>query len=216
MSARPLDARVAHWLVRPLRHTPVTPSHLTTLRLVVGLASALAFAAGGHWVVTGGWLFFLSNLLDHTDGELARMTGRITPFGHAYDLASDAAVHGLVFLGIGIGLRSGWLHQWAAPLGLLAGLSVSAIFWLRIEIERRIGAARAALPNTGWFEIEDVLYLLPLVVLGGALQPFLLAAVVGAPLFAAWLAVRYRGLRPQPTSPSPPTTPSDLTPGRDP
>ncbi len=214
MSTRPLDARLAHWLVRPLQHTPVTPSHLTTLRLVVGLASAVAFAAGGHWVVTGGWLFFLSNLLDHTDGELARMTGRITRFGHVYDLASDAAVHGLVFLGIGIGLRSGWLHQWAAPLGLLAGLSVSAIFWLRIEIERRIGAARAALPHTGWFEIEDVLYLLPLVVLGGALQPFLLAAVVGAPLFAAWLVFRYLGLRPHPESPS--TLSTTSTPARDP
>lgn len=216
MSARPLDARVAHWLVRPLRHTPVTPSHLTTLRLGVGLASAMAFAVGGEWVVTGGWLFFLSNLLDHTDGELARMTGRITRFGHVYDLASDALVHGLVFLGIGIGLRSGWLQQWAAPLGLLAGLSVSAIFWLRIEIERRIGTAKAALPNTGWFEIEDVLYLLPLVVLGGALQPFLLAAVVGAPLFAGWLAFRYLGLQPRSTPRSAAAIPSDLAPGREP
>ncbi len=216
MSARPLDARVAHWLVRPLQHTAVTPSHLTTLRLAVGLVSASAFAAGSDWAVLGGWLFFLSNLLDHTDGELARMTGRITWFGHVYDLASDALVHGLVFLGIGIGLRSGWLQQWAAPLGLLAGLSVSAIFWLRIEIERRIGAARAALPHTGWFEIEDVLYLLPLVVLGGALQPFLLAAVIGAPLFAAWLAFRYLGLRPHLVSPVTTTTRSDPTPGRDP
>jgi len=37
------------------------------------------------------------------------------------------------------------------------------------------------------------LYLLPLVTLCDGLTPFLLAASIGAPLFAAWVVVDYRG-----------------------
>ncbi len=44
----------------------------------------------------------------------------------------------------------------------------------------------------GGFETEDVLYLLPLVTLFGGVTPFLVAASIGAPLFAAWVAFDYR------------------------
>ena len=47
---RPWDARLAHWTVTPLVHSWVTPNHLTTLRLGVGLAAAMAFTPG-----TYGW-----------------------------------------------------------------------------------------------------------------------------------------------------------------
>jgi hypothetical protein len=42
------------------------------------------------------------------------------------------------------------------------------------------------------FETEDVLYLLPVVTLLNGMTPFLLAAAIGAPLFAAWVAVDYQ------------------------
>ena len=38
--------RCARVLVRPLVRTRVTPNHLTTVRLLTGLGSAAAFAAG--------------------------------------------------------------------------------------------------------------------------------------------------------------------------
>jgi archaetidylinositol phosphate synthase len=40
-----------------------------------------------------------------------------------------------------------------------------------------------------------VLYLLPLVTLSGAIGPFLIAASVGAPLFALWVTADYWRIR---------------------
>ena len=68
----------------------------------------------------GAMLFVLSNFLDHTDGELARISGKSSRFGHAYDLACDAVIHVFVFIAIGYGLRHGPLGAWAVPMGALA------------------------------------------------------------------------------------------------
>ena len=48
---RTWDARLARLLVTPLKDTRVTPNHLTTLRLVVGIAGAAALAQP-----TFGWI----------------------------------------------------------------------------------------------------------------------------------------------------------------
>jgi phosphatidylglycerophosphate synthase len=45
----------------------------------------------------------VSNFLDHSDGELARVSGKSSRLGHVYDLVSDAAVTVVIFLAIGIG-----------------------------------------------------------------------------------------------------------------
>ena len=42
------------------------------------------------------------------------------------------------------------------------------------------------------FETEDVLYLLPVVTLLNGMTPFLIAASIGAPLFAVWVVVDYQ------------------------
>ncbi len=46
----------------------------------------------------------------------------------------------------------------------------------------------------GGFETEDVLYLLPLVTLCNGVAPFVIAASIGAPLFAIWVIFDYRRL----------------------
>src|SRR5580693_2360286 len=75
----------------PPSHGPVTPNHLTTVRLGVGVAAAAAFMHGGYaWMNLGALLLVISNFLDHTDGELARLSGRTSRLGHWYDLGSDA------------------------------------------------------------------------------------------------------------------------------
>ncbi len=187
------DARLAGWLVRPLGDGPITPNHLTTARLLLGLTAAAAFAAGPlAWANRGAWLFVLSNLLDHADGELARSSGRATALGHHYDLASDTVVHVLLFAGLGYGLRGSWLGGWALPMGIAAGLCVGLIVWLHTDMERRLGREGARLPALAGFEMEDILYLLPLVTLWDGREGLLIAAAIGAPVFALWL-VWYAG-----------------------
>lgn len=192
----PLDARLARRLVRPLRDSWVTPNHLTTVRLVLGLAAAGCFAAGAlAWAHAGAWLFVLSNFVDHTDGELARLSGKSSRWGHYYDLACDALIHVLLFVGMGYGLRAGVLGHWSLPLGALAGASVAGIFWLHLHMEERLGKTAARLPASSAFEIEDVLYLLPLVTLFELRLEFVLTAALGAPAFSMWLLLHYRSLR---------------------
>jgi phosphatidylglycerophosphate synthase len=198
-AGRPWDARLARRLIAPLRDTRVTPNHLTTLRLCVGLAAALAFVPGTYgWSNVAALLFALSNFLDHADGELARISGKTSRFGHAYDLVSDALVTIALFIAMGIGVaaKPGGAFGFAPVLmGTLAGVMIALIFFLRMRIEVIGGKAASQQASIGGFETEDVLYLLPLVTVCNGVAPFLGLASIGAPLFAIWVVIGYRRVR---------------------
>lgn len=193
---RTWDARLARRLVTPLKASRVTPNHLTTLRLVVGIAGAAALAQGGFTPTNiGALLVVLSNFLDHTDGELARISGKSSKFGHFYDLASDAFVTIALFVCMGLGVAAAQGdHPLAQPtwLGALAGVAVALIFYLRMRIESMAGKAGTQQASAAGFETEDILYLLPLVTLSQQVEPFLIAASIGAPLFSLWVGLDYR------------------------
>jgi archaetidylinositol phosphate synthase len=179
---------------------------LTTLRLLVGLAAAAAFLPGTYgWSNLGALLLVLSNFLDHTDGELARMSGKTSRIGHIYDLASDAVVTIVLFIaiGVGVGARTRIALQISPVLlGAIAGCAIALIFYLRMRIEGMAGKSASKQGSLAGFETEDVLYLLPLVTLTDALVPFLVAAALCAPMFAVWVAIDYRRVlrRPRPLS----------------
>jgi archaetidylinositol phosphate synthase len=196
VAQRPWDARLARRLVAPLKDSWVTPNHLTTVRLGVGLAAAAAFTPGTYgWSNLAALLLIVSNFLDHTDGELARMSGKSSRFGHVYDLASDAAVTILLFIAIGVGVgtrTAASLPISPVALGLVAGCAVALIFFLRMLIEDMAGKAANQQASLVGIETEDVLYLLPLVTLGDAEAPFLITAALCAPMFAIWVLFDYR------------------------
>lgn len=180
MSRKPWDIQLATWLIRPLVNSWVHPNLLTTVRLAVGLGGAALFATGSAFNL-GAVLIVLSNFLDHTDGELARLSGKTSRFGHFYDLSSDALVTISMFVGLGIGLES--VLGWRSILyGVLAGLAIAGIFQLRNIMENNYGKQATRQPSWAGFEAEDVLYLIPLVTLADQQATFLLAAVIGAPI----------------------------------
>ncbi len=185
--------RVVRPAVRPLVATPITPNHITTLRLVTGLAAALALAEGGEaWRAWGGGIFLLSMLLDRADGELARLGGMASRWGHTYDLVADATCNTVIFVGLGIGLGSGTFGDWAVPMGILAGVAVAAIFWLVLRLEARQGMRAGELPGFAGFDADDALLVLPLALWSGLAEPLLVAAGIGAPAFAIFMYVKFR------------------------
>ncbi|MEA3140972.1 MAG: hypothetical protein QOK23_3141 [Gammaproteobacteria bacterium] len=195
-SQPPWDARLARRLVAPLVNSWVTPNHLTSLRLGVGLAAAGAFIPGSYgWSNIAALLLIVSNFLDHTDGELARMSGKTSRLGHLYDLWSDAVVTILLFIAIGVGVAANpGMDMPFSPvvLGFAAGIAIALIFFLRMRIEEMHGKTATRQASLGGFETEDVLYLFPLATLSNALAPMLLVAAVCAPSYAIWVTVDYQ------------------------
>ncbi len=170
--------------------TSIRPNHLTTLRLLTGLAACTLLAAGtraGTW--WGGWLWILSAFLDRADGELARLGKLASPGGHLYDYYTDITVNALLFVAIGIGLRHSWLGAWAAPLGLVTGLTLllGSIFSHRLE--QRSPPGTKAYSGRWGFDPEDALYLMAPLAWLGWLSPVLIGAAIGATaimLLTAW------------------------------
>ena len=179
--------------VRPLLGTGVTPNHLTTLRLVTGVAAAVALALGTpEGRAWGGALLLVSILLDRADGELARLGGQSGAWGHKYDLISDASCNFLVFLGIGVGLRGHSFGLWAVVMGLIAGIAITIILLLALRMEALKGQGAADFKGAAGFDPDDAMLIVPLVIWLGWSEALIAAACVGAPVFALYAYLRLR------------------------
>ena len=75
--------RVLSTLIVPvLARTPVTPNQVTLVRTGVVLGALYLFATGEPVnLLYGVGLFYIFEILDHVDGDLARYTGRLTRTG---------------------------------------------------------------------------------------------------------------------------------------
>jgi len=188
--------RLTRIMVRPLIGTRVTPNHLTTGRLITGLASCAAFAVGdASWTVWGGVIWLLSCLLDRADGELARLGGLSSPFGHIYDYYCDITVNALLFLCIGIGLRTSGLG-WVAPLlGVLASAGVLAASILSERLESAGAVETKAYVGILGFDFDDTLYLFAPAAWFGLFPYILVGAAIGGPVFGILTALRLRAAR---------------------
>jgi archaetidylinositol phosphate synthase len=187
--------QVARWAVRPLVDTRVTPNHLTTLRLVTGLVACFAFGIGERdGEIWGGVLWVVSAFLDRADGELARISGKTSPGGHAYDYACDVAVNALFFAAIGVGLRDTFLGWWAIPIGAVTALAILAGSLLSEALEKRDGSGKKAYSGVAGFDFDDVLYLFGPFAWLGWLLPLLLGAAIGGPAVALLTWWRYHRL----------------------
>jgi len=185
--------RAARVVARPLVRTPVTPNQVTTLRLAAGVAAAAALAQGeADWRHWGAGIFVLSLFRDRLDGEVARLGGKTSPWGHRYDLFSDALTNALAFLGLGVGLRAGEFGAWAPAMGLIAGLAVAAILWLVVRKEAHHGARAGQLGSAAGFDPDDAMIAVPVLIWLGRSDRLLVAACLGAPVFAIYMALKFR------------------------
>jgi phosphatidylglycerophosphate synthase len=187
--------RLARAAVRPLVGSPVTPNHLTTARLLFGLAACAALATGTRdFQIWGGALWVFSAFLDRADGELARLGGRITPGGHLYDYLCDVFVNALFFVAIGFALRHSALGWWAPVMGLAAGASIAAASILSEMLEKRDGSGEKAYTGVAGFDFDDAVYLLGPLAWLDWLSPVLIGATIASAAIAVLTLVRLRRL----------------------
>jgi CDP-L-myo-inositol myo-inositolphosphotransferase len=129
--ARVVLRRISGPMTRVLLRTGMTPHLATVLAFTVTLMAAGLIAVGDTWPMrAGGVGVVLGCALDGVDGELARVSGRVTRRGALLDTLLDryadlAVVLGLV-LGSG-GSRDAWVWGFAAASGCLLVSYVHAI-----------------------------------------------------------------------------------------
>lgn len=195
------DHRLGRLVAGPLARAGIHPNAVTTAGLVLGLAAGALFALGGRseaeWAAL---LFVLAAFLDHVDGEVARMSGKCSRFGHYYDHVAAVISYAAMFVGIGVGHHAGPYGEWAVVAGVLSGVAVAVIMSFRLKMSVDLGSEAIRQPNFLGFEPEDALYVVaPLAWLDrytviDEMFSFIVAAAVGAPAFLIWvLSQRQRG-----------------------
>ena len=189
------DQRLARAIVKPLVRTPVTPNQVTTATLLLAFFGAAMFAAGdpglNDWAAGA---FVVARFMDHFDGELARMKGATSKFGYYYDYLAGGLSYAALFLGIGVGLASGPLGPQAIGLGVAGAASALASMGLNLNIDKPLATGKpggregesVGYPEFAGFALEDGIYLLAPITWLGFLEPFFVAAGIGAVVYCLW------------------------------
>jgi hypothetical protein len=110
---RPLGY-VAARLAAALR---TTPTQVTILSTVIGVAGGLMLC-DQRFALLGFALLIVYSILDSADGQLARLTGRVTELGRVLDGVGGYITHAAIYIGIVAGLvpgtETGSTLVWAA------------------------------------------------------------------------------------------------------
>ncbi|HEU0246422.1 MAG TPA: CDP-alcohol phosphatidyltransferase family protein [Gaiellaceae bacterium] len=100
---RPLAGALVPWLLR-LR---IPPPVVVLANATAGLAGAVALVRGE--LVVAAVLLQAKTVLDNADGQLARVTGRVTLAGRYLDTEADLVVNAALFVALGRVTGQPWL-----------------------------------------------------------------------------------------------------------
>lgn len=116
----PLSRRLTTWLVP----TRITPNQISCLGVVASSCAAAAYTALS-WPISafvGFGLHIGWHVLDGTDGDLARRTGRSSPNGEIVDGLCDYLSHIILYAALAAVL-AGQIGGWAWALALVSGVA---------------------------------------------------------------------------------------------
>jgi archaetidylinositol phosphate synthase len=125
----------AHLVVLALAPLRVPPPAVVLAATACGFAGALELGRG-H-VLVAAVLVQLKTVLDNADGQLARLTNRVTVFGRYLDAECDLLVNAALFAGLGY--YTG--RPVAAALGFVA---LTAVLSANFNVERLARGAQAS------------------------------------------------------------------------
>ncbi len=90
--------RIINAMVRALASAGIPPNVLTTIGVIINLACGVLFGFGEFF--WAGIVLIVANLFDMLDGNVARLTGRVTRYGGFLDSTLDRLSDMGSFLGI--------------------------------------------------------------------------------------------------------------------
>lgn len=106
------------------RSLGLTPIGLTVIAAIIGIAGG-ALLYNERLGLLAFALLILHSILDSADGQLARLTGKVTELGRALDGLSGYATHVAIYLAIGFGLFHRGSHSTIFVWMLLAGIATA-------------------------------------------------------------------------------------------
>jgi len=189
-----IDTRLDRLVHRPVsRHLTrvavalgLSPNLISLVNLALGLlaVSCLAKATVGTTLL-GIVIYFASAVLDHVDGEVARLTYAESKLGEWLDVTVDNVVHSLVAVAMGMAAEQ------VAGTGLVLGVAMAIGFALSGLAAKMSGngagvpRALTRLSNRNGFYVLLLAFLALLALAPAALPALLLVAAVGA--HAYWI-----------------------------
>jgi archaetidylinositol phosphate synthase len=135
---------IAHLVVLALAPLRVPPPAVVLAAAATGIAAAVELALG-HLIVAA-LLVQLKTVLDNADGQLARVTGRVTVFGRYLDSECDLLVNAALFAALG------------TPLGLLGFVLLTLILSTNFNVERLSRGAAAGWDSSPLGRVYGLLY----------------------------------------------------------
>jgi phosphatidylglycerophosphate synthase len=177
----------------------ITPNQLTLASLAIGVAAAWCFARPAPaGALVGLVLYGVSVILDHADGEVARLTLAESKVGEWLDVVADTVVHALVVLAVGLAAGS-VAGPGAVLLGAVAATGVPAsalLAKLWPPPAASLGGLLQGLSNRNGFYAMLAGFIVVRALAPAALPAFLLLVALG--LHGFWvgaLAARLAGRR---------------------
>ena len=123
-----LAQRIIDAMVRWLAHGHINPNILTVIGVSLNVGCGLLFGMGRFF--SAGIALIVANLFDMLDGQVARLSGRVTRFGGFLDSSLDRLSDMVVFVGLMVfyarDLEShSTLNVFLAGAGLMGSVMVS-------------------------------------------------------------------------------------------
>ncbi|MBO8182911.1 MAG: CDP-alcohol phosphatidyltransferase family protein [Archaeoglobus sp.] len=115
----------------------VSPNLITIIATIVGILAGVIIFYGK--ILEGVIVIFVSQILDCTDGDLARLTGRVTALGGYLDRIFDRFVDAAIIIGIvALNPLQLWLVGTVALVGSF-GVSISRVMAEAYDVECKVG-----------------------------------------------------------------------------
>jgi phosphatidylglycerophosphate synthase len=190
---RALHRRLSRHVTRAAVARDIAPNTITVASLLVGLVAGWCFwNATAPAALAGLVVYVAAVVLDHADGEVARLTLAESQVGEWLDILVDTVVHATLVVAMGVTAQAvagggAWLGIGAA-LGVVASAAVAKL-WPVTGAADGIGGALAALGSRDGFYAMLVLFIVARAVAPATLPVLMVVVALGA--HAYWVA---RGL----------------------
>lgn len=128
-NSRFLSGTLKHWwywtnqpIAKFFVRLKITPNMLTLMGFLMSVVATFFYAKGLFGFA--GWIMIFGATFDLFDGQVARLTGKVSKSGAFFDSVMDRFGEGIIFLGLVLYFRDSWILYFLI-LALIGSMSVS-------------------------------------------------------------------------------------------